>query len=363
MGKRDRWDSSSDEEEEAPKQQQQPSSSTATTSSDKHIPLHNPLLHGCRSVYDTYEQISHISEGSYGVVWKARDLFTNEIVALKQVKLDDENKDDGFPIAALREINVLLALSHDNIVSVREMVVGTETVYMVLEYFAMDLKQGLDRYPGALAQAELKSLLQQILAGVAHIHAHSYLHRDLKTTNVLVHVSGRVAVADFGLAKQHSCSGDRALTPLVVTLWYRAPELLLGEVHYGTPVDVWSVGCILGELITREAILQGQGELDQLDRIFALVGTPTPETWPGYESLPNAGMFRWKPKKERLLSTKFTVAAPVSGNQAFLDRHGYDLLSRLLTLDPKQRITAQEALDHAYFQQGVKPQVPRFFTE
>ena len=154
------------------------------------------------------------------------------------------------------------------------------------------------------------------------------------------------------------------LTLLVVTLWYRAPELLFGEARYSTPVDMWSVGCIFGELIAKDAIMQGQGELDQIDKIFSLVGVPTETTWPGFSALPNVGLFRWKPKskEETMLRRTFPVAAPVSGNRAFLDSNGYDLLAQLLALDPSKRLTAQAAIDHPYFSQGVAPTTPRFFS-
>jgi cell division cycle 2-like protein len=151
---------------------------------------------------------------------------------------------------------------------------------------------------------------------------------------------------------------------IVVTLWYRAPELLFGEERYGTPVDLWSVGCIFGELICKDAILPGQGELDQIDRIFSLVGVPTAESWPGFSGLPNAGLFRWKPKPsdELQFPKVFPVAAPVSGNRAFLDSNGYELLQKLLTLDPSKRLSAQGALVHPYFSHGVAPTTPRFFS-
>jgi cell division cycle 2-like len=343
------------------------------------LPLHNPLLHGCRSVYDTYDRISRVSEGTYGVVWKARDLATNDIVALKQIKFnvltDDEQRmasstqnKEGFPLVALREVNVLLSLSHESIVSVREMVVGDglDKVFMVMEFFEFDLKDGIDRFDGALAQSELKGILQQVLSAVDYMHAKWYLHRDIKTSNILVHRSdGRIALADFGLARRYQ-DPPQALTQLVVTLWYRAPELLFGECRYGPPVDMWSVGCTFGELIRREAIMPGQGELDQIDQIFSMVGVPTPESWPSFENLPNAGLFRWKPRlqKDLLLPKLFPIASPTSGGskQAFLDANGYDLLQRMLTCDPGQRITAKQALEHAYFTQGVQPTMPHFFS-
>jgi cell division cycle 2-like protein len=394
MVKRDRWESSSDEEDD----RKHPASETAPDSRSSHhhpqkqpqpqpqppipvppldlvvgvgpaddssVPRHNPLLQGCRSVYETYDRIARVSEGAYGVVWKARDLATDEIVALKQIKFDADASKEGFPVTALREISVLLALSHESIVTVKEMVVGDaiDKAFMVMEFFEFDLKDGISKFDGALAQSELKGIMQQILAGTQHMHAKWFLHRDLKTSNILVHRSGRIALADFGLARRFQ-DPPRALTQLVVTLWYRAPELLFGEACYGPAVDMWSIGCIFGELITKDAILPGQGELDQIDQIFSLVGVPNESNWPSFEKLPNAGLFRWKPRKETdlLLRKKFPIASPVSANQAFLDGNGYDLLAKLLTLDPAKRLSASQAMDHPYFDQGVTPQTPRFFS-
>lgn len=128
---------------------------------------------------------------------------------------------------------------------------------------------------------------------------------------------------------------------------------------------MWSIGCIFAELICKESVLQGQGELDQIDKIFSLVGIPTEQNWPLFEKLLSAGMFRWKNRKQEELEIfkRFPVNAPVSATQAFLDSNGFDMLQKLLTLDPSKRITASEALDHAYFREGVAPKTPKFFCE
>lgn len=385
MGKkRDRWDSSSSDDDEkaarkkksasrkkrpvAAKSEKRSQTSDVDAKREKqpNLPLHNPLLQGCRSVYDTYERLDRVSEGTYGVVWKAKDLATNEIVALKQIKFDsDQQKNQGFPVTALREISVLLALKHESIVSVREMVVGStnDKVFMVMEFMELDLQAAMlqkRQYPNVLRQAELKGIMQQMLSGIDHVHSKWFLHRDLKTSNILVHRTGRVALGDFGLARRYQ-DPPKALTQLVVTLWYRAPELLFGEACYGPAIDMWSLGCIFGELICQEAIMQGQGELDQIDKIFHMVGTPTEENWPGFKKLPGAGIFRWKSARDVLLREKFPINAPPHFRQTFLDGNGYDLLSKLLALDPAKRITAKDALDHRYFAEGVKPELPAFF--
>lgn len=373
MGKRDRWESSSESgnDDETPKNQtttstKKSSSAAVTADAKPGLPTHNPLLRGCRSVYDTYEQINRVSEGTYGIVWKAKCLATDEIVALKQIKFDSDMTKEGFPVTALRECSVLLAMSHENVVTVREMVVGSgfDKVFMVMEFMEFDLKEGIERFSGALAQGELKGILHQIVSGMQHMHSKWLLHRDMKTSNILVHRSGRVCLCDFGLARSYQ-EPPQELTVLVVTLWYRSPELLFGESRYGPPVDMWSIGCILGELICKDAILQGQGELDQIDKIFELLGVPTEENWPLFKKLPNAGMFRWNKDKEdeNKLLKRFPVNAPLSSSQAFLDSNGFDLLAKMLTLDPKKRITADEALKHPFFHEGVKPKNPEFFVE
>lgn len=379
MPKRDRWDSSSEDEKnggkpliatkKAPPTTAQATISTSTLPSKDQspkLPLHNPLTQGCRKVYDVYERLARLSEGTYGVVWKARDLATQEIVALKQIKFDFEMvKNQGFPVTALREISVLLALNHESIVSVKEMVVGSgdDKVFMVMEFFELDLQMAMKekrQYPNVLRQAELKGAMKQILAGTSHMHNLWFLHRDLKTSNILVHRSGRVALCDFGLARRYE-DPPRALTQLVVTLWYRAPELLFGEARYGPAIDVWSLGCIFGELICQEAIMQGQGELDQIDKIFDMVGAPTEANWSDFDKLPSAGMFRWKSPKEIGLAKRFPVNAPPHFRQTFLDGNGFDLLRQMLALDPKKRITAEQALKHPYFLTGVKAELPAFF--
>jgi cell division cycle 2-like protein len=384
--KRDRWDSSSDEEEGGgrsgvkselsageTKKTNTSSSPVVTADTDAEaeaqsqstvllaVRKHNPLLQGCRLVYSSYERIARLDEGTYGIVWKAKDTSSGEIVALKQIKFDETLTKEGFPIAALREISVLLDLSHECIVTVREMVVGDNAnqVFMVMEFMQMDLKDAIERSgQSPFPQSELKNMMYQILSAIAHVHEKWYLHRDMKTSNILVHKSGKIALCDFGLARKYQ-TPLKAMTQMVVTLWYRPPELLYGESIYGPAVDMWSVGCIFGELLKKKALMEGQGELDQINKIIELVGAPTETNWPDFQSLPNAKMFRWRSKGPPTLPTIFPVNT-FTGGQTYLDPNGFDLLSKLLTLDPKQRISGEEALKHKYFSEGVERQVPRF---
>ena len=223
-----------------------------------------------------------------------------------------------------------------------------------------DLSEAMKKTVGtSFEQSDLKHMLHQILSAVNHIHEKWYIHRDLKTSNILVHKSGKICICDFGLARKYE-NPLKALTQLVVTLWYRSPELLFGENIYGPEVDMWSIGCIFAELITKKVLIDGRGELDQIDKIFKLLGTPNEKNWPNFKSLPNSKTFSWRSKEGSTLHKVIPVGS-FSSNQTFLDTNGFDLLSSMLTLDPKKRITSSNALKHNYFKEGVQiPKVPRF---
>ncbi|KAJ7316047.1 hypothetical protein JRQ81_002209 [Phrynocephalus forsythii] len=297
---------------------------------------------------DVFQKVEKIGEGTYGVVYKARNKETGQLVALKKIRLDSET--EGVPSTAIREISLLKELKHPNIVRLLDVVHSQKKLFLVFEYLNQDLKKYMDSsHTAGLSTNLIKSYLYQLLQGVSFCHSHRVIHRDLKPQNLLINEMGAIKLADFGLARAFGVP-LRTYTHEVVTLWYRAPEILLGCKYYSTAVDVWSIGCIFAEMVTRKALFPGDSEIDQLFRIFRTLGTPTESLWPGVTQLPDyKGNFpRW-PRKD------LKVVIPN------LDQDGRDLLAQLLLYDPNKRISAKAALSHQYFWQtpreGREPRV------
>ncbi|CZT05202.1 hypothetical protein WAI453_005485 [Rhynchosporium graminicola] len=314
-----------------------------------------PTWGKCRSVED-YEKLNDIEEGAYGWVSRAKDTRTGEVVALKRLKMD--NAQDGIPVTGLREIQTLRDCRHVNIVGLKEVVVGEDTrkiesIFLVLDFLEHDLKTLLEEMPEPFLTSEIKTLLLQLTAGVSYLHTTWILHRDLKTSNLLLNNRGVLKIADFGMARYFGSPCPK-LTQLVVTLWYRAPELLLGAERYGTAVDMWSIGCIFGELLTKEPLLQGKNEVDELSKIFELCGIPTEETWPGFKRLPNA-------RSLKLPKNPISQGSVLRAKFPFLTSSGAALLTSLLSLNPEGRPSAKEMLDHAFFKEDPKPKREEMF--
>ncbi|KAF8693690.1 hypothetical protein HU200_039106 [Digitaria exilis] len=313
------------------------------------------MLQGCRSI-DEFERLNTINEGTYGVVFRVRDKKTGEVVALKKVKMDKER--EGFPLTSLREINILLSFDHPSIVDVKEVVVGghDDDTFMVMEYMEHDLKGVMETMKQPYTQSEVKCLMLQLLEGVKYLHDNWVLHRDLKTSNLLLNNRGELKICDFGLSRQYG-SPLKPYTQPVVTLWYRAPELLLGAKEYSTAIDMWSVGCIMAELLSKEPLFPGKSEIGQLDKIFRVLGTPSEERWHGYSKLPGSkGKFVKQPYNR--LRDKFPAVSFTGG--LTLSEAGFDLLNRLLTYDPEKRISADDALNHEWFREVPLPKTKDF---
>ena len=291
---------------------------------------------------ERYENVERLGERSHCNVYRARDRITGQIIAIKKIR--SEVEEEGVPVSAVREISLLKELQHNNVVRLRDVVQNNMRLYLVFEYLDLSLKKHMDLHPNFGTDHRLvKCYLYQMLQGTAYCHSHRVLHRDLKPQNVLLDRQNEtLKLADFDLARAFGIP-VRAYTHEVVTLWYRAPEILLGAKHYSTPVDVWSLGCIFAEMINMKPLFPGESEIDQLLKIFHVLGTPHEGTWPGVTQLAD-------------FKDTFPKWEPISWQELApsLEALGLDLLSQMLTYDPSQRITARAAVQHRYFSNMVQ---------
>lgn len=302
----------------------------------------------CRSV-DAFEKLNRLGEGTYGTVYRARDTETDTVVALKKVRIHSEK--DGFPRSSLREIRLLRRLKHPNIVELREVVCGAKpgSVFLVFEYCEHDVGALLDLMERPFGEAEVKCLVLQLLRAVEHLHRCFVIHRDIKLSNLLLNNKGVLKLADFGLAREFA-EPAQPYTTNVVTLWYRAPELLLGTKLYTTAVDIWSIGCNFGELLNKRPLLPGKAEEHQLQLICGLLGTPSPKIWPGLSELPLFKRYVLPSCDYNNLRVKFSDVSDSC----------LELLNRMLTFNPSKRASATACLQHRYFSDAPAPQEPQW---
>ncbi|OWB65335.1 ATP binding protein [[Candida] boidinii] len=289
-----------------------------------------------------HERIQQVGEGTYGKVYKAKNRVTSSFVALKRLRLETER--EGFPITASREIGLLQSFDHPNIVGLSEMMVEKNSIYMVFPYMDHDLSGLLQQHNIAISDGEKKNIFKQLLRGMEYLHMKRVIHRDIKGSNILVNNKGLLKITDFGLARTMKTLNREIESPnytnRVITLWYRPPEILLGSTDYGREIDMWGIGCILMELFTRSAIFQGVDEVDQLWKVYDIMGTITIDDWPEADQLPWFEMLRPNQHSKSKFDEQFS---------SILTPKCFDLAKKLLKMNPNKRITASEALKHEYF--------------
>nr|CAB3446917.1 unnamed protein product [Digitaria exilis] len=287
---------------------------------------------------DTFERLDKIGQGTYSNVYKARDLQTGKIVALKRVRF--VNMDPESVRFMAREIHILRRLDHPNVIKLEGIVTSrlSHSLYLVFEYMEHDLA-GLAALSGQrFTEPQVKCFMAQILEGLRHCHARGVLHRDIKGSNLLIDDNGVLRIADFGLATFFDPAKRQPMTSRVVTLWYRPPELLLGATEYGVAVDLWSTGCILAELLAGKPIMPGQTEIEQLHKIFKLCGSPSEDYW-AEAKLPDVTLFKPQRPYRRKIAETFKDFPPTA----------LALLDTLLAIEPSARGTAASALDSEFF--------------
>ncbi|KAE9586070.1 hypothetical protein Lal_00009779 [Lupinus albus] len=296
-----------------------------------------------KKVADRYLKREVLGEGTYGVVYKAIDTETGQTVAIKKIRLGKQK--EGVNFTALREIKLLKELKYPYIIELIDAFPHKGNLHLVFEFMETDLEAVIRDRNIFLSPGDIKSFLQMTLKGLAFCHKKWVLHRDMKPNNLLIGSDGQLKLADFGLARIFG-SPDRRFTHQVFARWYRAPELLFGTKQYGSGVDVWAAACIFAELLLRRPFLQGSSDIDQLGKIFAALGTPSPSQWPDMVYLPDYVEYQYVPAPP--LRSLF----PVASDDAL------DLLSKMFTYDPKVRISAQQALEHRYFTSAPLPTDP-----
>lgn len=294
------------------------------------------------------KKLKKLGEGSYGNVYQVENTQTKELSAIKVFKYCNEG--DGIPGTTLREIAVLKRFeNYENIVKIKSVVQRGGDLHMELEYCDMDLSKWIRTYGGnsdLYNYDSIKRIMHQILTGMAQLHAGQVMHRDLKPGNILIK-DGTIKIADFGLARTFTLP-DQAYTKGVSTLWYRAPELLLGNPVYSTGIDSWSVGCILGELICKEPLFPYYSDLGMLQGLVRTFGN-----FPMNESLfPGANLMNFSEGDKESFSKISYIGLDgllLQKAKIQITPELFDLLRRLLEVNPCKRISCIDALSHPYF--------------
>uniref|UniRef100_A0A8C1B8U1 cyclin-dependent kinase n=1 Tax=Cyprinus carpio carpio TaxID=630221 RepID=A0A8C1B8U1_CYPCA len=286
---------------------------------------------------ETYIKLDKLGEGTYATVYKGRSKLTDNLVALKEIRLEHE---EGAPCTAIREVSLLKDLKHANIVTLHDIVHTDKSLTLVFEYLDKDLKQYMDDCGNIMSMHNVKIFLFQILRGLAYCHRRKVLHRDLKPQNLLISERGELKLADFGLARAKSVP-TKTYSNEVVTLWYRPPDVLLGSSEYSTQIDMWGVGCIFYEMAAGRPLFPGSTVEDELHLIFRLLGTPTEDNWAGISSIEEFKSYNFPKYKPQ----PFINHAP----RYLLDTEGIELLLSFLRYESKKRISADESMKHSYF--------------
>ena len=335
---------------------------------------------GC-SPLSSYEILDKVGEGTFGEVFKALDKANRTPVALKRIIFASEvEKDadkrqsllaDGLPLLFIRETRLLKSLQHENIVELLDIAVqhsaeptksdiktshltgGSVKYFYVFPFIDHDLAGLIDNIQFAFTHSVIKCLLKQLLEGLNYLHLNKIVHRDLKPANLLIDKRGLLKITDFGIARMRDPECEGRYTPKVVTRWYRSIEVCLGSTDYSYAVDMWSVGCILGEMVTRKVLMNGTSDTDQIFKIMQVCGNLTAVNCPGWRNLPHAHVVPNSPFQPGTLEITFQNE-PVEYTS---------LVRALLSLNAADRMTALQALDAEYLWSLPMPCLPEHIPQ
>lgn len=282
-----------------------------------------------------YLKISKIGGGSFGQVYLVKDKDTQKEYAMKKFYLD--NLGNG---GAVKQFEILSKFNHENIHKVVDMFVSPNTnQYLVTPYYKNNL---YDYVSKKLPEKVIKQIILQVLKAANYLHSLKYIHRDIKPDNILISDEGKIILTDFDLCRLESKGKDDQLTRTAVTLYYRAPEIFFGDFYYTNKIDIWSIGCVFAELITGQTLFKGSNELSTLSKIIDIIGCPTEENWPGVSELPNYLPFG---------GGSFKLGDMLK--EGGLSKEGIDIVTAMLSLDPKKRPTCEELLENEYFKKDI----------
>lgn len=327
-----------DNEQQANQQQQQQEQAPAKSSDP--VLFHSFIVNAVRFIVDAkYQPLRAVGAGAYGVVCAALDKGTNEQVAIKKISKAFDDQEDAKRI--IREVKLLAHFKHENIIALSDIIppvqgMEFDDIYMVQELMETDLYK-IIYSTNELTDQHIQYFIYQLLCGLHHLHSANVVHRDLKPSNLLLNSNCELKIGDFGLAR--SVVNDGELTEYVVTRWYRAPEIMVSYQEYGKKVDVWAVGCIMGELFGRKPLFPGDDYIKQMNLIFDLMGTPSEEDMKFITNPAAAEYIRSRPLKQPVpLSRLFPNAPPL----------GLDLMDKMLQVNPERRYTVAQCLQHPY---------------
>ncbi|WUR04770.1 cyclin-dependent kinase [Vairimorpha necatrix] len=287
-----------------------------------------------------YTKEKKIGEGTYATIYKAYSK-NNELVAIKKIKKTKNSM--GFDISAIREIKSLKKIKNKYVINLKDIYIKNDNIHLVLEYLETDLEQLIRNKSIIFLPSDIKSYMIMILTGVYSLHEKFIIHRDLKPNNILINKNNIIKIADFGLSR----SIGRNMTSQAVTRWYRAPELLLGSRIYGMSVDMWSIGCIFAELMLRVPLFAGESDLEQLNLIFKVFGTPKEEEYKSIKEL--SGYIKFNEKDAIKLEELFSAASEET----------LEMMKKFFIFDPNKRIDVYSALMDKYFKNEPKATLPK----